>query len=63
MKGTKEWKVSVIAYPKHKPKHKHLYHFSLRGPNEQKIRRKLLDTVYAKGLFVSEFIDIEGSKK
>ncbi len=59
MKAIKEWKVSVITYPRHDINHKRLAICNVRGPNEQTIRRLILDQAHSFGQFILEFVDIE----
>ncbi len=55
----KSWMVKVRLYLRKKPKRKDEYLMKVEAPNEQTVRRLVLDAAHKDGKFVDEFLEIE----
>ena len=59
MNMVKSWKVTVLMYRSNQPDKKDLYELDVNAPNEQKLRRLVLDAAHERDQLISEFVAIE----
>lgn len=59
MNMIKSWRVAILIYRPDKPARRHINFVDVNAPNEQTLRRLVLDAAHERGQFISEFMSIE----